>query len=363
MKILWGDESVFKDESVFDPEYLPEVLLHRDRQLDSIAANLRPAVKGRSPMHTVCVGPPATGKTSCVRFVLNELQDFNVKSVYIRCPIYRTEYNIISRIYEISCERLAPQKGVPIPSMLSKISNSLDEPIVVVLDDINFLDVATADSLLYNFCKMHEEFAVKLGLICISTEVRFVGMLETAGAVFHPDEIYFPLYDEGEIRDILRWRVERGFYYGAMSDDAFDRIVELTAKHGDLRFGLYILRMAGISAERRASRKVEVEDVENVYEGGLKVFVAKSISALNSDEREVLKTIYLINEDVSSGDLYAIIYNEVKMSYTRFYEILEKLERLRLIDVVMGSKKKRGRTRYIIKRFERDVILDALKEF
>jgi len=363
MKILWGDESIFKDESVFDPEYLPEVLLHRDRQLDSIAVNLRPAIKGRSPIHTVCIGPPATGKTSCVRFILNKLRDFDVKSVYIRCPIHRTEYNIVSRIYEVGCGRLAPQKGVPIPSMLSKISNSLENPIVVVLDDINFLDMATADNLLYNFCKIHEEFAIKLGLICISTEVKFVGMLEIAGAVFHPNEIYFPLYDENEIRDILWWRVERGFYPGAMGDDAFDKIVELTAKHGDLRFGLYILKMAGISAERRASRKVEVEDVENVYRGGLKVFVAKSISALNSDEREVLRTIYLIDEDISSGDLYGIIYNEVKMSYTRFYEILEKLERLRLIDVVMGNKGKRGRTRYIIKRYKRVVILEALKEF
>jgi len=232
-----------------------------------------------------------------------------------------------------------------------------------VLDDINFLDIATADSLLYNFCKMHEEFSIKLGLICISTEVKFVGTLEMAGAAFHPDEIYFPLYDENEIRDILWWRVERGFYSGAMGDDAFDRIVELTTKHGDLRFGLYILKIAGRSAERRASRKVEVEDVENVYRGGLKVFVAKSISALNSDEREVLRTIYLIDEDISSGDLYNIIYTEVKMSYTRFYEIIEKLERLRLIDVVMGSKGRRGRTRYTIKRYERDVILGTLKEY
>ncbi len=36
------------------------------------------------------------------------------------------------------------------------------------------------------------------------------------------------------------------------------------------------------------------------------------------------------------------------MSYTRFYEIINKLERLRLIDVAMG-RKGRGRTRYIIK--------------
>lgn len=71
----------------------------------------------------------------------------------------------------------------------------------------------------------------------------------------------------------------------------------------------------------------------------------------------------MIDENISPGDLYGIIYNEVKMSYIRFYEIIEKLERLRLIDVIMGCKKRRGRTRYILKRYDRNVILEALKEF
>ncbi|WP_290902646.1 hypothetical protein [Ferroglobus sp.] len=52
-----------------------------------------------------------------------------------------------------------------------------------------------------------------------------------------------------------------------MTRDAFEKIVELTVKTADLRFGIYLLRMAGIEAERRASRKIEVRDVEAVYEG------------------------------------------------------------------------------------------------
>lgn len=93
--------------------------------------------------------------------------------------------------------------------------------------------------------------------------------------------------------------------------------------------------------------------MEKVYKGGTIVF-------LNSDEKELPKIIYQIESDVTSGDVFKIISEEVKMSYTQFYEIIKKLERLRLIDVVMSSKK----TRYIIKKkYNRDVVVEALKEF
>ncbi len=48
------------------------------------------------------------------------------------------------------------------------------------------------------------------------------------------------------------------------------------------------------------------------------------------------------------------------MSYTRFYEITNKLERLRLIDVAMGRKGK-GRTRYIIKKYDPAVVMNAME--
>jgi len=63
---------------------------------------------------------------------------------------------------------------------------------------------------------------------------------------------------------------------------------------------------------------------------------------------------------VNSGDIYKILKAEVNMSYTRFYEIINKLEGLRLIDVVMGRKGK-GRTRHIIKKYSSDVVMAALE--
>ena len=119
--------------------------------------------------------------------------------------------------------------------------------------------------------------------------------------------------------------------------------------------------MAGLEAEKRASRKIEVKDVEAVCEDGKKVFPRKSLLALNSIERALLKIIYS-SDELTSGQLFKVFREFVHISYARFYESLMKLENLKLIDMKYDSGK-RGRTRLIIKRYEPKLILDALKEF
>ncbi|WP_290901343.1 ORC1-type DNA replication protein [Ferroglobus sp.] len=360
--MLSWDESVFKNEDVFDPDYVPEVLLHREQQLNQLAANVMPALKGNSPINTLCLGPPATGKTSTILYILSQVGD-KIESVYVRCPAYGTTYKILARIFEVVCKHQAPQTGISHVKLYEKIMEKLDKPLIVVLDDINFVSIDVVNELLYLLLKSPEEYGVKLGIIAAATDIKFsLALNPEVGAIFHYTTVYYPLYGYDEIRDILRWRVEHGFVKGAFSEEAFERVVELTVESADLRFGIYLLRAAGHNAERRGSRKVELQDVEAVYTGGAKVFLAKSISALNSDEREMLRLIYLLEGEVAAGDLYRFFQKEVGISYQRFYEILNKLERLRLIDFVF-DKKGRGRTRYIYKRYDPDVVLEALREF
>ncbi len=360
--MLGWDETIFRSEEVFDPDFLPEVLLHREQQLNQLTANIMPALRSSSPVHTLCLGPPATGKTSTVRYVLSQLGD-TVERVYIRCPALGTPYKIMSRVFESVCRHQAPQAGIAYTKLFEKTMEKLDKPLILVFDDVNFISVDIVNELLYLFLKAPEEYGVKLGIIATATDVKFpLALSPEVGAVFHYSTVHYPLYGYEEMKDILRWRVERGFVEGAFSDEAFERVVELASDSGDLRFGIYLLRAAGLNAERRGSRRVEPQDVEAVYTGGAKVFLAKTVSALNSDEREVLKIVYLLDEEVAAGDLYRFFQKEVGMSYQRFYEILNKLERLRLVDFIF-DKKGRGRTRYIYKRCDADVVLEALREF
>jgi len=63
--------------------------------------------------------------------------------------------------------------------------------------------------------------------------------------------------------------------------------------------------MVGLEAEKRASRKIEVKDVEAVCEDGKKVFLRKSLLALNSIERALLEIIYS-SDELTSGQLFKI---------------------------------------------------------
>jgi len=136
------------------------------------------------------------------------------------------------------------------------------------------------------------------------------------GSIFHYTEIHYPSYGHSEMKEILRKRVELGFYPNVFEEEAFDAVVDFAYAAGDVRYGIYLLKTAGMLAESRGSRKVQLEDVRKAHAGESLSFVAKTVSALNSEERAILGMIYSQGE-VSTGELYDIVRGEVNMSYRK----------------------------------------------
>ena len=367
MKFLAWDETLFRNPEVFDPDYLPEEYLHRELQLSRLAANLKPATRGAAPVHTLCLGPPGTGKTTAVKLLLRELGEYrHVVPVYVNCQIINTKQQVFVRIFEQVVGFSPPSFGTPFQKIYYKIMNKVAEEkkvLVVALDDINMLlDDRIMNEVLYAILKAHEEVeGVKVGVIGVATDMKLSAKLdERVGSIFHYDEVLFPLYGRDEIEDILRRRVQLGFYPGAIAEDAFQRVVDLTHESGDLRQGIHLLKLSGIEAEKRGSRKVEVQDVDNAHGKSRIVFLRKNIGALNESERELLEIIYR-NEELQMGELYELFSRKHKMGYTRFYEMVEKLENLRLVDLIYASTGRKGRTRIVVKRYNPELLLEALK--
>jgi len=363
--MLGWDETLFKDYEVFDEDYLPEEYLHRESQLLRLITNLKPAVRNARPINCLCLGPPGTGKTTAVKLVFKDLVEFeNVLPVYINCQIVNSRQQVFMKIFKAVHGYEPPSYGIPFAKLYYSTLKGLDDRVLIVaLDDLNFLlGDEVANDIIYSLLKAHEEVeGVKIGIIGIATDVKLTAKFdERVSSVFHPDEIYFPLYGIEEIRDILASRAKYGFYPGVLSDEALEKIVQLCYNYADLRFGIYLMKLAGLQAEREASRKIEVKHVEAVYEGSRKVFLRKSIQALCDEERALLKLIYS-NDELTTGELYRKFKELTGIGYTKYYEMLSKLESIRLIDT--RFEQRGGRTRVVVKRYEPQLVLEALKEF
>ena len=71
------ESKIFKNEEVLSPEYLPEMLSHREQQIKQLADNLLPANRGRKPQNTFVFGSPGIGKTASAKYVFREFENYS----------------------------------------------------------------------------------------------------------------------------------------------------------------------------------------------------------------------------------------------------------------------------------------------
>ncbi len=366
--MLSWDESVFRDEHVFEIDYLPETFQHRDSQLESLKYALRPAVRGSRPLNTVIRGPPGTGKTTAVQKLFGELGgQSDVEVVRVNCQVDSTRYAVFSRLFEGVFEYEPPSSGISFKKLFGQLTDRLVEEetvLVVALDYINYLFYENeAGDTLYSLLRAHEAHpGTKIGVIVVSSDLSLnvIEELDTrVQSVFRPEEIYFPRYGVDEIRSILRERAARGFHEGVIGTPELESVAERTADSGDLRVGIDLLRRAGLHAEMRASRTVTDEDVDAAYEKSKHVHLSRSLRGLGDSERALL-SVLLEHDGKRAGAVYEVFHEETGLGYTRYSELVNKLDQLGIIDASYADVDGRGRSRELSLEYEPAAIRDRL---
>jgi len=367
--MLSWDESVFRDEHVFEIDYLPETFRHRDSQLESLKYALRPAVRGSRPLNTVIRGPPGTGKTTAVQKLFGELGGRgDVRVVRVNCQVDSTRYAVFSRLFEGVFEYEPPASGISFKKLFGQLTDRLvDEEtvLVVALDDINYLCYEDeASDTLYSLLRAHEAHpGTKIGVVVVSSDLS-LEVIETLDSrvqsVFRPEETYFPRYGVDEIYEILRDRAARGFHEGVITDTELEMVAERTADSGDLRVGIDLLRRAGLHAEMRASRTITAEDVEAAYEKSKHVHLSRTLRGLSDSERALLEVL-LEHDGERAGAVFEVFHDEVGLGYTRYAELVNKLDQLGIISATYADVEGRGRSRELALEYDADAVADRLE--
>jgi len=369
--LLMWDESLFRDPEVLEIDFVPEQFEFRDEQMRELAFQIKPGLRGGRPLNTVCKGLPGTGKTTSVKKLFAEIEETTKKlvPVYVNCQIDNTKFAIVSQIYKKLVGHFPPSSGTSFKQVFDAIARILikdDIVLLVTLDDANYLLYENEiNKVLYTLLRSHETYeGTRIGVIVIISDMD-VDLSRALDArvvsVFRPTDIYFPPYGDAEIREIMKARVNQGLFPGVLSDELLDLVVEQTTRSGDLRVGIDLLKRAALAAERAARRTIVREDVCSAYEISKYLHLNYTVKTLKDEERLILKSLAeqcSQEREMNAGDVFKAIKEAKAIGYTRFYEIVKKLDAMRLINLQYREGK--GRTRVITLRYDPARVLEYL---
>jgi len=352
-----GESRIFKDEQVLQSEYLPDILPHREQQIQELANNLLPASKGHNPQNTFLFGPPGIGKTAATRFVFREFEDFSerVKTIYINCWDYKTAHSILSKI-AIDMEAFVQRRGMSKDEILERLVEVLKKKaksLIICLDEVDQL-VYREQEALYDLLRINQYVQNPVGLVFISNHADiFMNIEPRIKSSLSIDNLEFKAYSLNEMKDILQERVKLG-----LRNAPEEGVLLLVANHavkngGDVRIGIECLLKAGRLAEQSGSDKIKVDHMRQVVKEVGKVKPKILEEKINTEEKIVME---IVKDDCSkkewlSGELYDAYCKKVETPLTerRFREIVNHLESIGLLKIRDRKRGVHGKTRAISK--------------
>jgi cell division control protein 6 len=317
--MLKDEESVFKDPVALDYDYMPKIIKGREKEQRRIARAIKPLDQGRNGENLVLFGDSGVGKTVICKHMLRIVEEEadDILPIYVNCWKKNTSYKVFVDICDQLGYRLTHNKKTDeLFAVIEKIVNK--KSAVFVFDEI---DKAQDLGFLYSIL----EEIYRKSILMITNEASWHSTLDQRiKSRLMAGMIEFKYYTKEETKDILLYRRNYAFVKGVWNEKAFDKIVNKTSKLEDVRSGLYLMREAGNNAENRASKKIEVEDVDDAIKK-LDDFNIKSIDALEPELKLVLKVVKA-NEKCKIGELYEKYKEEGgEKTYKTFQRSIKKL--------------------------------------
>jgi cell division control protein 6 len=390
-------KSIFKgDRDVLRSSYIPDVLPHREEQINQLASILVTALEGQRPSNVLLFGKTGTGKTATIKYIGKEIERAsselkNVFFIYMNCEVVDTQYGVLQNIGNVfieDFEERIPFTGWSTERVYNILREKIDEEkrvIVIVLDEIDKLVSKSGDDVLYHLCRINDDLkSAKVSVIGISNDLKFTEFLDPrVKSSLSEEKMVFPPYNAEQLRDILSQRSRLAFEDTVLEPSVIPLCSALAAQeHGDARRALDLLRVAAEIAERnhmpiltdadviRAKNKIELD------------CVTEAIRTLPVQSKLVLMGVVL-NEDngdvkLTTGDLYET-YKELCectsmaiLTQRRITDLVSELDMLGLVHARVKSFGRGGRTKEIelsvptteAKRvLEEDEMLSQLKNY
>jgi archaeal cell division control protein 6 len=323
--MLHSDQTLFKNDSALDTEFIPKILPFREKQQRYIASCIAPLLQDRTGKNVLISGPPGIGKTASIKYMYRELEDETdeVVTIYINCWQKNTTFKIISTIcdemgYTLTHNKTTEEIFAVLKNMLNK------KTVVFCFDEIDKIDD-------FDFLYSLIEGIYKKTILLITNYKEWILKLdERIRSRLGADNVEFMPYNLKETNEILKQRSVYAFHAGVLDKDALELIAKKTFETKDVRTGLHLLREAGLCAENSSSKKITIEHANSAIKK-IDDFSIKKSTDLESQKRLLLEIIKE-NPGKKSGDVFELYQQKGGTdSYRSFHRKLKDLETSKFI--------------------------------
>ena len=363
-------ESLFTDRSVLLSSFVPENILHRDKEVNQIVNILAPALKHEKPSNLFVYGNTGTGKTLTIKHITDNMakialeRKIPLKIIYTNCKLKRiadTEYRLIAQLSSFF-GRSIPATGLPTDEVYKIFYDSVEKEnstILLVLDEIDQLIKKTGDNVLYNLTRINEELKKsQIAILGISNNTTFMESVDLrVKSSLSEEDVFFSPYNALEMQDILKERASRAFKENIIETGVIEKCAAYAAReHGDARKAIELLRVAGETAERARHKKISLVHIDEAED---KLEKEKIFDVVKTQPKQ-FQAVLLSIISIKASNPYAYtgeIYDSYKrlcfkiglrpLTQRRVSDIIREFELMGILNTKTISKGRYGRTRDI----------------
>jgi len=279
------------------PSFLPEKLLHREKEYTQLLNNIR------NRINTLVFGPVGSGKTALIKLAMREL---NKDVFYVDCLLYSSEYSVLKEILP-SSRFIVYRSNYELLKELKKVAS--ERRLIVCFD---------------NFVQLKDVDIVKkmMGLgIC----VLLTGRVERDASSLNenilsnfPCVIRLQEYSVDQTFEILKEKAKLALNSTAYTDSPLRKIAENIG--GNITMASAVLRAVALKAESEGKNTIDEVSLEEMLPQ------SDCLDELSNDERIIFK---ILSEwkSLPSNRLYAFYaqtarYPKCERSFRNYMENL-----------------------------------------
>lgn len=364
-------QSVFKDETKLDINYVPRRLPHREKEYRLLMEFFNFLLKFPEKMtqRVMITGEVGTGKTALAqRFgadmtIEANKRGLNFRYIHVNCREYRGKlFLILQRAVSVFRPNF-PKRGYSAEEALETLIQSLEEEdayIILSLDEFDTLIEKEGSEAVYKLTRLQEMSRGKPQRISILSILRDIKSTESldnsARSTLQRNVISLERYPKDQLADILKDRVTMAFELSTVSEDIVDLVAELAvSENGNARFAIELLWRAGKYADAEDLDEVEPECVRKAISNIIPTVKKSELDSLGFHEKLFLlaaarifkgsQKTYASLSEIEEG--YMVVCEEMEErphSHTQLWKYVQLFSALGILKTEVAAKGIRGRS-------------------